>query len=158
MNKDLKKLSRLELLEILLEQSKRIEELEEQISNLNIEADSKKIEIDEIGTLAEASLKLTEIFKSADEAAAIYINNVKEKTKAEEKKIKKECLEYKRKKLEEVEKKCKKREEQAEKRLKQLEQKIEEFENKTQKLIEKNKLNKKVSESKAKTSKRKFKK
>ena len=96
MNNDLKKLSRLELLEILLEQSKRIEELEEQVNILNTEINSKKIEINEIGSLAEASLKVTEIFKSADEAANIYINNVKEKSKEEEKKIKKECLEMKR--------------------------------------------------------------
>lgn len=86
MNNDLKKLSRLELLEILLEQSKRIEELEEQVNILNTEINSKKIEINEIGSLAEASLKVTEIFKSADEAANIYINNVKEKSKEEENK------------------------------------------------------------------------
>lgn len=150
-NSDLKKLSRLELLEILLEQSKRIEELEEQIDKLNDDMNSKKLRMTETGTLAEASLKLTEIFKAADEAANIYMNNVMEKAKKEEKQMRKECREYKQKKFDEIDKKCQKREEQAEKKLIAIEEKIKKVE-------EDQKLSKKVSQSKAKTGKRKFKK
>lgn len=150
-NKDLKKLSRLELLEILLEQTKRIEQLEDEITKLNNKLDSKKVLFDESGSLAEASLKLTEIFKEADEAIAIYKENAFEAINKEEKQRRKECRELKKKALEEIETKCKKREEQAEKRLKDIEEKIK-------KASEVKKLTKKVSESKAKTSKRKFKK
>ena len=43
MNKELKKMSRKELLEILLEQAKRIEELENKIEKLNEKLESKKV-------------------------------------------------------------------------------------------------------------------
>lgn len=149
-NNELKKLSRLELLEILLEQTKRIEDLEHQVEELNEEIAARKIELSETGSLAEASLKLTEIFKEADEAAAIYKNNVMEQAKKEERQLKKELRELKAKKLSEIEKSCLKREEQAMKKLKEVEEKIG-------KIKEENKTATKISASKAKTSKRKFK-
>ncbi len=149
-NNELKKLSRLELLEILLEQTKRIEDLEKQVEKLNEELTSRKIQISETGSLAEASLKLTEIFKEADEAATIYKNNVIQQAKKEERQLKKELRELKAKKLSEIEKSCLKREEQAIKKLKEVEEKIS-------KIKEENKPAEKISVSKAKTSRKKFK-
>lgn len=149
-NGALKKLSRLELLEILLEQTKRIEELEHQVEKLNEEILARKIEISQTGSLAEASLKLTEIFKEADEAATIYRNNIINQVKKEEKQLKKELRELKAKKLSDIEKACSKREEQAMKKLKEVEEKITI-------LKEENKTATKISASKAKTSRKKFK-
>ena len=63
MNKELKKLSRKELLEILLEQTKRIEELEVKLEESEKKLESKKVSLSETGTLAEAALKLSDIFK-----------------------------------------------------------------------------------------------
>ncbi len=136
-NKMLKKLSRLELLEILLEQRKRIEDLEQQVEKLNDEVNSKKLSLSEVGTLAEASLKLTNIFKEADEAIAIYKSNIEEQTKKEANKVKKELRELKTTKLAEIDELCKKREEASSKRIKKVEEK-----------------NKKISKPKKVTSKK----
>ncbi len=149
-NNELKKLNRLELLEILLEQSKRIEELEAKVESLNEEIKARKISISNTGSLAEASLRITEIFKEADEAAQIYKNNVIREADKESKQLKKELKELKEKKLAEIEAKCKKMEEQAEKKLKEAEEK-------TTKLKPVNNGTKKASRSKARSSKRKFK-
>ena len=78
---ELKKLNRKMLLEILLEQSKRIEELEKELEKTQNELNNKKILIKESGSIAEASLKLSDIFKSADEAVQIYIKNALEQMK-----------------------------------------------------------------------------
>lgn len=109
MNKELKKMSRKELLEILLEQAKRIEELENKIEKLNEKLESKKLIFKNAGSLADASLQLSGIFNVAQEAAEIYLNNIKElKEKGE-----KELEEKTNKMLKDTERKCKKREKEA---------------------------------------------
>ena len=54
--KDLKKIKRRELLELMLEQAKRIQELELEVKDLKSELDSKRIKIKESGSIAEAAL------------------------------------------------------------------------------------------------------
>ena len=78
-DKKLRKISKKELLEILLEQAKRIEELEMELSNTQKKLDSKIIDISSTGSLAEAVLKLNGIFEKAQETADQYLMNVKEK-------------------------------------------------------------------------------
>ena len=80
-DKELRKLKRRELLEILLAQTKRIEELEQELEKTQILLEDKNVSIKKSGSLAEASLQLSGIFKSADEAAKIYLNNIKENMK-----------------------------------------------------------------------------
>lgn len=103
----LRKLNRKALLEILLEQAKRIEELEVELEKVKKELSDKKVQIKNVGSLAEASLQLSEIFKAADEAVAIHMKNIEEMAKNEEKRVKKELRELKKKKLSEGEKKIK---------------------------------------------------
>ena len=117
MNKELKKMSRKELLEILLEQAKRIEELENKIEKLNEKLESKKVIFKNAGSLADASLQLSGIFNVAQEAAEIYLNNIKElKEKGE-----KELEEKTNKMLKDTERKCKKREKEANELLRNVE-------------------------------------
>ena len=78
MNKELKKLKRKELLELLLEQTKRIEELENEIDNLNKKLESKKVIFKNAGSLADAALQLSGIFSVAQETADIYLSNIKD--------------------------------------------------------------------------------
>ena len=61
-NKELRKLSRKELFEILLEQTKRIEELEVKLDRANKELNERNVSISNVGSLAEASLVLSNIF------------------------------------------------------------------------------------------------
>lgn len=117
MNKELKKMSRKELLEILLEQAKRIEELENKIEKLNEKLESKKVIFKNAGSLADASLQLSGIFNVAQDAAEIYLNNIKElKEKGE-----KELEEKTNKMLKDTERKCKKREKEANELLRNVE-------------------------------------
>lgn len=81
--KELLKLKRSELLEIMLAQSKEIDSLREQLAEANKKLESKRIAIKESGSIAEASLKLTSIFEEAQKAADLYVENVKRKARKE---------------------------------------------------------------------------
>lgn len=77
-DKELKKLSRTDLLEMLIEQSKEIEKLQGIIKKYEAELQSKRIAINEAGSIAEASLKVNKIFENAQNAADQYLVNVRE--------------------------------------------------------------------------------
>ncbi len=82
--KELLKLKKSELLEIMLAQSKEIDSLREQLAKTQSMLDDRKIAIDESGSIAEASLRLTKIFEEAQKAADLYLDNVKKNTGSEE--------------------------------------------------------------------------
>ena len=105
MNNNLKKMNRKQLLEILLDQTKRIEELENELQNTKEKLKDKNVKINNVGTLAEASLILSDIFKAADEAIAIQMQNIEKMAKEEEKRVKKELREFKKKEKEKLIKK-----------------------------------------------------
>lgn len=75
--KDIKKMSRRDLLELLVLQSKKNDELQEKLNKANELLTSKKIIISEAGSIAEASLKLNKIFEIAQAAADQYLENIK---------------------------------------------------------------------------------
>lgn len=75
--KELRKLNRQELLEILLEVTEENEELREEIKMLKKNLRSKAMMIDNAGSLAEASLKISGVFERAQLAADIYLRNLK---------------------------------------------------------------------------------
>ena len=95
-DKKLRKISKKELLELLLQQARRIEELEMELSNTQEKLDSKIIEISSTGSLAEAALKLNGIFEKAQETADQYLMNVKERCEKLENDTKKLCDEKKK--------------------------------------------------------------
>lgn len=88
--KILKKMKRKDLLEILLIQNKKIDELQEELSNKKELLESKEIIISEVGSIAEASLKLNKVFEVAQQAADDYLKSVKEMSKNNNKKEKQE--------------------------------------------------------------------
>ena len=73
---ELKKLSRVDLLEMLLDQSKRVEELEEKLREAEEALFSKEIKIENAGSIAEASLQLSGIFEAAQLACQQYTDNL----------------------------------------------------------------------------------
>lgn len=75
--KDLKKMSRSDLLEILVEQGERIEELEKKLAEANREIECREIKLQESGSIAEAALRLNNVFEAAEMAAKQYVENVK---------------------------------------------------------------------------------
>lgn len=76
-DKKLKKLSRSELLELLIAQTKRAERLEKELEAAKAELVSRNIAVSESGTMAEAALKLNGVFAAADAAAKQYLNNIR---------------------------------------------------------------------------------
>lgn len=78
--RDVKKLSRKDLLELLVELSEENDTLKKKIKYLENELESRKIKANEIGNIAEAALKLNAVFESAQKACDDYVRNVKEQT------------------------------------------------------------------------------
>ena len=76
-DKELKKLTRAELLELLLLQTRRADTLEEELKEAKIQLESKEITIDNAGSIASAALQLSGIFEKAEAAAAEYLENIK---------------------------------------------------------------------------------
>ena len=75
--KELKKLNRSELLEILVAQGEKIETLEQQLADAQKALQDRRIEISSCGSIAEAALKLNHIFEDAESAAAQYLESVR---------------------------------------------------------------------------------
>ena len=84
-DKTLQKLKRAEILELLLEQSRnndslklQLEEKTAVIGELKKQLTDRKIDIQNAGTIAEASFKLNGVFDAADKAAQQYLENLQE--------------------------------------------------------------------------------
>jgi hypothetical protein len=75
--KELLKLKKSELLEIMLAQSKEIDSLREQLADVKAQLADRQIAISESGSIAEASLKISKIFEEAQKAADQYVENIK---------------------------------------------------------------------------------
>ena len=98
-NKELKHLSRRELVDIIYQLKKNEQEMQEEIESLKNELGDKRIRISTAGSIADAAISVTNVFSTAQMAADIYlreISNMKEDTE-------KECA----KKIEDADKKVK---------------------------------------------------
>lgn len=77
---ELRHLKRQELLELLLEQTRRADALELRVKELEEELENREITVRKAGTLAEAALQINEVFAAADAAARQYYMNVRRLT------------------------------------------------------------------------------
>lgn len=75
-DKDLRRLSRENLLSLLLEQSKEIEKLRQQLNTAEEALADRTIQIQKAGSIAEASLQLSGIFEAAQIACQQYTENI----------------------------------------------------------------------------------
>ena len=80
--KDLKKLRRAELLEIMLDQSYEIDQLRKRVKELEAQLEDRRIKIENAGSIAEASLQLTKVFEEAQKAADLYLENIRNLNKS----------------------------------------------------------------------------
>lgn len=76
-DKELKCLSRAELLEMLLAQMEENEELNRRLQEAQEALEERRIAIGKAGTLAEAALRINGIFEAADRAASQYLENIR---------------------------------------------------------------------------------
>lgn len=75
-DKELKRLRRGELLELLVEQGRQLERLERELAEARAALADREIAIQKSGTLAEAALKLNGVFEAADAAVMQYLENL----------------------------------------------------------------------------------
>ena len=87
-NKELRKLKRSELIELMLMQSRELDEQRTQRKELEKQLESRNLEIAEAGSIAEAAMQINHVFAAAQSAADQYLENVMslQKTAEEESK------------------------------------------------------------------------
>ena len=101
--KELRKISRKELLELLLEQANRIVDLEKELADAKAKLEDKRIMLNEAGNLAEASLKITDLFQKTMETCKIYSDNIEELNSRIEKEVREKYETIEKQKLIELE-------------------------------------------------------
>lgn len=72
-DKEVKRLSRSQLIDIIYQLQMREEELVEENKRLNYELNSRQIRMEKVGNIAEAVLELNDVFVSAQNAAEQYL-------------------------------------------------------------------------------------
>lgn len=75
-DKEVRKLSRAQLLEMMVAQAKEIEELKKSLEEARQQLANRNIEIQEAGSIAEAALRLNGVFEAAQKAADQYLENI----------------------------------------------------------------------------------
>ena len=89
-DKEFKRLSRAQLIEIIYQLQLQIDKLNEQKQELESELADKRLRLCNAGNIADAALEMNDCFRSAQNAAEQYLNEIKairEETEAERQSI-----------------------------------------------------------------------
>ena len=89
-DKEFKRLSRAQMIEIIYQLQLQIEKLNEQTEMLESELADKRLRLSNAGNIADAALEINDCFRSAQNAAEQYLNEIKairEETEAERQRI-----------------------------------------------------------------------
>lgn len=77
--KELRRLRRVDLMEMLLEQTKEVERLQAELEDTRKQLEDRRIMIEESGSLAQAALQLNKVFEAAQQAADQYLENIRQR-------------------------------------------------------------------------------
>ena len=83
-DKELQRLSRTEMLEILLEREQENIALRAQVKELQEKLDDRTLTISKVGSIAQASLVLNGIFEAAEASCTQYIENIRLRSSQQE--------------------------------------------------------------------------
>ena len=89
-DKEFKRLSRSQLIDIIYQFQLQVDKLTEQNQELERELADKRLRLSNAGNIADAALEMNDCFRSAQNAAEQYLNEIKairEETKAERQRI-----------------------------------------------------------------------
>ena len=89
-DKEFKRLSRAQLIDIIYQFQLQVDRLTEQNQELERELADKRLRLQSAGNIAEAALEINNCFRSAQNAAEQYLNEIKairEETEAERQRI-----------------------------------------------------------------------
>ena len=73
----LKKLNKLQLLELLAQQERELQNLRQQLAEKDAMLADRQIRINEAGSIAEAALKLNDVFETVQRAADQYLSSIR---------------------------------------------------------------------------------
>ena len=76
-DKELKKLRRVELLELLVDQAAEMDALEKQLEETEAALESREFRLKETGSIAQAAMEVNEVFAAAQRAAQDYLDNIR---------------------------------------------------------------------------------
>ena len=77
--KEMKKLNRYQLLELLIIQTEEINSLQQQLQLAREELENRRIQMESIGSIAEASVQLGGVFDAAQTAAELFLTSARER-------------------------------------------------------------------------------
>jgi hypothetical protein len=75
-DKEIRRMKRLDLLELLVAQGEEIEALRAQLAQAQAALDQRRIDVEAAGNIAQAALALNGVFEAAQAAADQYVYNV----------------------------------------------------------------------------------
>ena len=71
--KELKKLNRYQLLELLIVQTERADKLQKQVEELERQLEAREFKISQLGSIAEAAVSVCGVLEAAQKAADLYV-------------------------------------------------------------------------------------
>lgn len=75
--KELKKLNRYQLLELLVIQTERADALQKKVDELEEELEKREISLSQLGSIAEAAMHVSGVFEASQKAADLYLESAK---------------------------------------------------------------------------------
>lgn len=91
--KDVRKLNRYQLLELLIVQTERADKLQAKLDEAEKQLRDQELKIFSLGSIAEASLQLNGVFQAAQAAADMYLDAAKKKAAEIEENARKKAAE-----------------------------------------------------------------
>lgn len=77
--KELKKLNRYQLLELLLAQTERADTLQKKVEELESKLEERELHFSELGSVAEAALYVSGVFNASQQAVDYYMDAARKK-------------------------------------------------------------------------------
>lgn len=108
-DRELRKLPRRDLLELLVQQTEDNEELQSHLDVLNVQLQSRNLNISKAGSLAEAVVQINDMYRIADAVAKQFLDNVRNLVDRQEEvcaAMEQECQEKCEAKISETEQRC----------------------------------------------------
>lgn len=138
-DKELRKLNRAELLELLILQTKQMDEMELQLTTLQEQLRERNLDIAQSGSLAEAALRLNDVFRDADKAAAQYVESARITSEKQMARCADAVAETQRRiaeMLREAERECEKKHSEADARLKETQEECQRIRIEAEEILE----------------------
>ena len=76
----LRKLSKLQLLELLAQQERELQALRKELAEKEEALQNRVLQMEEAGSIAEAALRLNDVFEAAQRAADQYLESLRNRT------------------------------------------------------------------------------